>query len=323
MPSANSLHSLILSNDETYLCMKVIGLPSTVLRDLYTRMLLMRIVDNAVRTLHAQGFIPPSPSCRGREAAQVASAACIEVGKDFTLPYTLDLGVVLTIGMTPYEVFRSHLHSSSRLLQNGTTQEPSPSRLHWDYHKHNTITGPAPTATQILHAAGIAFACKLRRAPIVTVAYCCDATTAEADFLEGLHFAAQHQLPLVFICEQDWVQNAAETPAPSSCMRRFPLPAGIAYECVNGTDVEAVYTATRRAMQQVREGSGPYFLEMQVAHALPYASAPLTGDNDPLLGCQHKLQEQGAWDEQWAQQLTHRLTLEVERALADAIRDSR
>ncbi len=82
---------------------------ATLLKDLYARMLLTRIVDDYAWRMHAQGHIDFVASCRGHEAAQVGSAICIEVGKDFTLPYYRDLGVMLTIGMTPYEVFRNYL----------------------------------------------------------------------------------------------------------------------------------------------------------------------------------------------------------------------
>src|SRR5213080_452448 len=128
-------------------------------------MLLTRVVDDYAWRLY--GHVPNGllVSCRGHEAVQVGSAVCIEVGKDFTLPYYRDLGVVLTIGMTPCEVFRTYLHMQRSETEHGHThgsQERDPNKqqaiLHWGYHKHNMVTGPAPVATQILHAAGIAFA---------------------------------------------------------------------------------------------------------------------------------------------------------------------
>jgi len=148
---------------------------TTLIRDLYARMLLTRIVDDYAWRLYQGGRIEFIANCRGHEAAQVGSAICIEVGKDFTLPYYRDLGVVLTIGMTPYEVFRTYLlaHRQHSLIgeMDSHGAQHAPLR-HWGYHKHNTVTGPAPVATQLLHAAGIAFASKLRKAPVVTVAYC-------------------------------------------------------------------------------------------------------------------------------------------------------
>jgi len=80
--------------------MKKVSSSSNLIQDLYARMLLTRLVDECALSLQQQGYIRFVASSRGYEAAQVGSAICIEVGKDFTLPYYRDLGVVLTIGIT-------------------------------------------------------------------------------------------------------------------------------------------------------------------------------------------------------------------------------
>lgn len=269
-------------------------------RDLYARMLFTRIVDDYTWKLHTQGFIDFVASCRGHEAAQVGSAVCIEVGKDFTLPYYRDLGVVLTIGMTPHEVFRTYLQNRApNTDQRARGDTPF---HHWGYHKHNTVTGPAPVATQLLHAAGIAFASKLRQASVVTVAYCGDGATTEADFLEGLRFAALHQLPVIFICEQAFSQHpggqAQEirdlhtadlcsgsgpslssrqplyVPMSLSCLDSHTLPRGLTHQQIDGTDVVAVYQSMQAAMQHAREGHGPILLEVHVVRSLPNLHLP-------------------------------------------------
>jgi 2-oxoisovalerate dehydrogenase E1 component alpha subunit len=317
---------------------------SKVLRDIYTKMLLTRIVDDCVQELYTEGYIDFVSSCYGHEATQIASAVCIEVGQDFTLPYYRDLGVVLTLGMTPYEIFRTYLQSQ-RKPQTGTTPQTF---QHWGYQKHNTITGPAPVATQLLHAAGIAFASKLRKAAVVTIAYCGDDVTKDPDFVEGIQFATQHQLPVVFICEQDNEQfctpDSSGTLYLSSCLQDDMLPAGLTYQLVDSRDVIAVYTAMYQAMQQAREGHGPTLLEMAVARSHTHVSVSFphniaavgitqrspqasSASNagarlDPLLHCQYVLQERGIWDDEWASQLSTRMMMEVQRALQDALRDT-
>jgi 2-oxoisovalerate dehydrogenase E1 component alpha subunit len=311
--------------------------PSTsLLRDLYARMLLTRVVDEYSCALYEQGQVGFVASCCGHEAAQVASTICIEVGKDFTLPYYRDLGVVLTIGMTPYEVFRTYLQAHSRQTVGRDSVEPGEQMAfrqprthtisHWGYHKHNMVTGPGPVATQILHAAGIAFACKLRKAPVVTVAYCGDGATAEPDFLEGITFAAQHQLPVVFICEQDCSHSHTDISSLSPLLQNLTLPPGLEHCCIDGSDVITVYATMRAAMQYAREGRGPVLLEMCVhrtAPGQPYIShSSEEYPVDPLLRCQQLLEVQGMWDEQWATQLRTRIYAEVEQAMQDALRDA-
>lgn len=294
------------------------AVPSIALiQDLYARMLLARFVAEHAWKLYQEGSIGFVASSCGHEAAQVGSAICIERGTDFTLPYYRDLGVALTIGMTPYEVFRSYLQA--------TWEGNQPQ---WGYHKYNTVMGAAPVATQILHAAGIAFASKLRKAAAVTIAYCGDGATNEADFLEGLRFASQHQLPAVFICEQTCRQPD------------LSIPEGIVHTSIDGASVLAVYNATRAAIQRAREGQGPTLLEIDIFRLSPSSgldeqrsgesvedailSMPdISRSNDPLLHCRQLLQQLGGWDDAWARQLHAHLTGEIEQATQDALRDTR
>lgn len=313
-----------------------------MLRDLYTKMLLTRIVDSAlVKLLRAQlsrqGHIDDVVSCCGYEAAQIGSAVCIEIGTDFTLPYYRDLGVVLTIGMTAYEIFRSCLQSY-RALSNphSTGDDNAPNTLaaataspqYWGYHKHNTVTGSVPVATSLLHAAGIAFASKLRKAKVVTVAYCDETISDEADFREALEFAAQQQLPVIFICEHMCAPTGEDT--RSSCLQHYSLPKGLTYEHIDGTDIITTVNTMRHAMEYVRAGHGPMLIEMNIRSrpaeqddSVTLASALHIDDpSDPLAQCKRHLQMQGDWDEAWAHQLMLHLINEVEDAMHNALRDT-
>lgn len=283
-----------------------------LLREMYISMLLTRLVDESAWEASQQGHLGFVASCRGHEAAQVGSAVCIQVGQDFTLPYYRDLGVVLTVGMTPYEVFRTYLQTrppsdgQAQGREGGPSPAPPPVS-HWGYHKHNLVSGPAPVATQIMHAAGIAFACKLRRSSAVTVAYCGDGATAEADFREGISFAALHQLSAVFICEQECSDPQTSHP------RILALPSGLQHIWMDGADVLAVYTTMQEAMHRARSGGGPTLLELCVARA------GTIEDNDPLVRCERLLRTEGNWDEVWARDLEARLRREVEQALTDVL----
>jgi 2-oxoisovalerate dehydrogenase E1 component alpha subunit len=283
-----------------------------LLRDMYMHMLFARLVDEYAWEAAQRGCLGFVATCRGHEGAQVGSAVCIEIGRDFTLPYYRDLAVVLTIGMTVEEVFRTYLQTRQLPPSQVRTADfpalPQPV-LHWGYHKHNLVTGPAPVATQIMHAAGIAFACRLRKSSSVTVAYCGDGATAEPDFLEGITFAAHHQLPAIFICEQDCPDRRIST------LSTISLPAGLAHRCIDGSDVWVVYEAMQAAIQHARSGQGPTLLEVRVDRAVPGESLA----NDPLRRCEELLQAEHGWDENWGRELEMRLRKQVEQALADVL----
>ena len=280
-------------------------LPALFAKNLYERMLLTRLVNKYICQLHAEESTPSYDSCQGYEAAQIGSAICIEVGQDFTLPCTQDLGVVLTIGMTPYEVFRT-------FLDRGTIGNTS-QQAHWSYHKHNTVTGAAPVATQILHAAGIAFASKLRRANAVTIAYCNDDVVTEPDFLEGMRFSSQHKLPILFICEHGCQDGLTTT---TSCINKEQLPENLIHHMMSGVDVTQIYRTMQQAMQTTRAGRGPVLLEIFVTHL------STSQTQDPLLHHKQYLQTQGIWDETWATQLQARLQGEVGQAMQDVLSDT-
>src|SRR5437879_63312 len=166
-----------------------------------------------------------------------------------------------------------------------------------------------------MHAAGIAFACKLRKAAAVTIAYCGDGATAEPDFLEGVAFAVQHQLPAIFICEQT---SAISQPSPLAAL---PLPPNLAHRCLDGNDVLVVYTAMQEALHYVHTGRGPVLLEMHVTRLEPGEQAS-DAARDPLLRGRQLLQELDSWDTNWARELEQRLRGEVERALGDVLRNA-
>jgi len=287
------------------------SLSSIPLRALYARLLLTRLVDERIQALYQQGLVDTYASCQGHEAAQVGSAMCIKVGQDFTLPYYRDLGVVLTIGMTPYETIRTCLNTD---ITHDTRDVPDVQKqpLQWSYQKHNMVHGNARAATHILHAAGIAFASKLRKAVAVTVAYCGDGATQEPDFLEGIRFAAQQQLPVVFICEQE-CSTTYGTDMPS-CFET--LPTGLTHRRIDGMDAVKVYETMQDILAHVRTGIGPFVLELAVVR-----SSPLS-EHDTLARCKHVLQAQHLWDEEWATQLHTRLNNEIQQATHNALLDA-
>jgi pyruvate dehydrogenase E1 component alpha subunit len=159
----------------------------------------------------------------------------------------------------------------------------------------------------------------LRKAPVVTIAYCGDDVVEEADFLEGIRFSAHHALPIILICEHSCLSTSA---SKDSCLAKYTLPDTFTHFVTEGNDVLSVYETMQQAIQHTRMGKGPVLLEVFVS---PTVFPQEHGDEDrqdPLVFCKHLLQTQGAWDEVWATQLQTRLLTEVEQALRDARRDT-
>src|SRR5436190_17844550 len=148
-----------------------LGLDRDDLVGMYRTMLLARTLDQKIWGLNRMGKAAFVVSAQGHEGAQVGSAWAIRRRSDTNdpdpvLPYYRDLGVVLTLGMTPYEILLA-VFARAADPNSGGRQMPN----HWGSSEHNIITGSSPIATHIPHAAGIAMAAKLGRTDAVSVCY--------------------------------------------------------------------------------------------------------------------------------------------------------
>ncbi len=124
--------------------------------------------------------------------------------------------------------------------------------------------GSAPiVAGTISLAMGAALANKIRGNNAVAVVYFGDGATGEGVLGEAMNFAGLQQLPLLFICEN----NFYATHMPISEMRRkdtifeSALPYGIEAVREDGNHVLKVYETAKKGIEQCRNGSGPYFIE--------------------------------------------------------------
>jgi len=129
----------------------VLGLTDDDLVGMYRSILVARRLDQKIWGLNRMGKAAFVVSCQGHEGAQVGSAWAIRAGHDVVLPYYRDTGVVLTLGMTPYDVLLG-VFARADDPSSGGRQMPS----HWGSRRLNIITGSSPIATHLPHAAGFA-----------------------------------------------------------------------------------------------------------------------------------------------------------------------
>ncbi len=266
-----------------------LGLSDDDVVAIYRLMLLTRRLDERIWSLNRMGKAPFAISAQGHEGAQVASAwalrhaiphrplenadladpALLDETTDWVLPYYRDLGVVLTLGMTPEEVLFSVL-SKGEDPNSGGRQMPN----HWGSRRLGIISGSSPIATQLPHAAGLAMAARLRGTDQVTTCWFGDGAASKGDFHEGLNFAGIHRLPVVFICENNGYaisvpldeESAVDDIAQHAHSYRMP---GI---IVDGNDALDVYAATSEAVNRARRGGGPSLIECKTYRFLGHTS---------------------------------------------------
>lgn len=294
---------------------------------IYRLMLLTRALDERIVTLSHQGRIGISGSCRGHEAAQVASAWALRPGHDVVFPYYRDIGVALTLGLTPLDILLGALDKAGDPFS-GARQMP----FHFTSQKLRMPTPSTSIATQIPHAVGAALASRLRGADAITVTWFGDGATSKGDFHEAISFAAIHKLPVVLLCENNQyaisVPTSLQLPVPSVADRAAGY--GVPAERCDGMSVQETYAATRRAVEHARAGDGPSLVEAVVYRLGPHTSHDddsryRTRDEvaywearEPIGRLRGELQERGLLDPDADAALQADTRREIEDALAAA-----
>ena len=134
-----------------------LGLTDDDVLSMYRIAVMARLIDEAAFRQNRMGRAPFVVPVSGHEGCQIGTAWAMRRGTDIWLPYYRDLAVVLVAGMTPYEVFLG-IFSKADDPSSGGRQMPA----HWGSRRLGIITGSSPIATQVPHAAGIAYAVKYR-----------------------------------------------------------------------------------------------------------------------------------------------------------------
>jgi pyruvate dehydrogenase E1 component alpha subunit len=177
-------------------------------------------------------------------------------------------------------------------------------------------------------AVGLALADKLQGRERVTACFFGDGAVAEGEFHECMNLAALWQLPVLFCCENNLyamgtalARSHAETNL-SVRAASYRVPSWV----VDGMDVLAVERAAASAVESVRAGGGPHFLELQTyrfrAHSLFDPELYRTREEVeawkarcPILTFTVRLREQGIIDDALISKLEAEIAGEIDNAV--------
>jgi pyruvate dehydrogenase E1 component alpha subunit len=243
---------------------RVDGLDTDALLELHRSLVLLRTYDERSVVYHRQGRIGTYAIYRGHEAIQAGLVHALE-RRDWIFPSYRDSAIGLLRGLpasTVLQWWRGH-----------------PSGW-WNPEDVNVASICVPIATQVPHAAGLAWGLALKGSDAVAAVLFGDGATSEGAFHEGANIAAVVRAPLVLVCNNN--QWAISTPlsAQTAAARLSDKAVGYGMPAlrVDGHDVLAVYEAVREGVERARAGDGPTFVE-----AVTYRSAPHATADDPSL----------------------------------------
>jgi 2-oxoisovalerate dehydrogenase E1 component alpha subunit len=300
-------------------------IPEAELLVLYRWMVLERSLDERMVTLQRQGRIGFYIGAIGEEATVIGTVAALHP-QDWVFPSYREHGAALMRGL-PLTTFMANLFGNTGDIVHGR-QMP----CHETWAPGHFVSISSPIATQLTQAVGAAWAARIQGDDMVPIAFFGDGSTSAHDFHTGLNFAAVMKVPVIFACRNNgW---AISTPSASQTISETMAQKAIGYgmrgERIDGNDLVAVWTATRRARQRAAAGEGPTLLELVTyrmeGHSTsddPRAYRPAEvvepwKRKDPILRVQKLLMARGLLDEAGEALLREEVRRELLAALKEA-----
>jgi 2-oxoisovalerate dehydrogenase E1 component len=260
-----------------------LALTASQLVEFYRLMYASRRIDDREIMLKRQQKIFFQISAAGHEALQVAAGLALRPGYDWFVPYYRDRALCLTLGVTAEEMLLQAVGAADDPASGGR-QMPA----HWGSPALHIVSTSSSTATQVLHAVGVAEAGRyysrfpdaaakpagpgadyrafhdVRFESDEVVLTCIgEGATSQGEFWEALNTASNQKLPVIFCVEDNGyaisVPVEVNTPGGniSKLVANFP---NFYFAEVDGTDPEASYRAFAAAAEHCRAGKGPAFV---------------------------------------------------------------
>ena len=253
---------------------------------LYETMLKIRLVELKIEELYPQDEMKtPVHLCIGQEA--IAAGVCANLTKD-------DYAFSNHRGHGHYLAKGGDLKSMIAELyckETGCSKGRGGSMHLIDTSvgfmgSSSIVGGSIPIAT------GAALSSVLHKDKKVSVVFFGDAASEEGVLFESMNFAALKNLPVIYICENNFYSVCSHQSArQANCdISMRPKAFNIPSFQVDGTDVMEVYAASGKAVQAARSGKGPSFLECRAYRWRGHAGA-----GDPQKDSYRKQEEREEW----------------------------
>lgn len=232
---------------------------STIRRDQALRMLrTMRVVrqtsERIARLYPTDVMETPVHLCIGQEAVSAGLCAHLHDADQMLLGHRTH-GPALAKGL-PLPKLMAELF--------GRTTGCSHARggsMHVFDPEHGLPGSSAIVGGSIAVGVGAALSSKLQGADFISVSYFGDAATNAGVFFESMNFAALHELPVLFLCENNGLSNVMTLAEHSAHDIVSVVQPFMPVHRADGTDALSVFETAGDAVEFVRRERKPAFLE--------------------------------------------------------------
>jgi pyruvate dehydrogenase E1 component alpha subunit len=201
------------------------------------------------------GFLHLYP---GQEACVHGVMAAARPGHDYVITGYRDHVHAMLCGADPKEVM-AELYGK----ETGSSKGRGGSMHIFDGPKrfmggYALVGGPFPLAV------GMAKAIKMKGGDEISICFLGDAANNQGTFHESMNMASLWELPVLYVCENNLYGIGTRIDRSTAVVDQYKRVCGYNIPAVqtDGQDVEKVYEAARTAVEHVRSGKGPYFLEL-------------------------------------------------------------
>ncbi len=226
--------------------------------DLYYQMVLIRLVEEEAAKLYQQGKIGGFLHLYIGQEAVSTGLISARLPKDRVITAYRDHGVAINCGLSANEVVAELLGKAT-----GCSKGKGGS-MHMADVKKNFWGGHAIVGAHLPIASGLALGDKMQSSDAVTICMFGDGATNIGYFHEALNLSKVWNLNVLWVVEnnQYGMGTTIERASAVSEMRQKAEGYGMPNARVDGMDVMAVRQATLQAIEQIRAGGGPFFLEV-------------------------------------------------------------
>jgi pyruvate dehydrogenase E1 component alpha subunit len=288
----------------------------------YSDMMLWRKFEEKCAQLYGQQKIKGFCHLYIGQEAILAGAYSVVTNKDRVITAYRDHAHALACGISPGAVM-AELYGKATGCSAGKGGS-----MHMFSKEFNFFGGHGIVGGQIPLGAGIAFADQYRGEKQVTLCYMGDGALRQGALHETFNMAMMWKLPVIFICENNYYAMGTSLERSTNVREIYTMVEGydMPSMAVDGMSCEAVHEAMETAVNQARNGGGPYFLEIRTyryrGHSMSDPAKYRTKEEleeykskDPILGVKHRLvQDHGMQDADF-EAIDERIKQEVEDAV--------
>ena len=206
---------------------------------------------------------------RGHEAIQIATGQFLKPW-DYLSAYYRDDSILLSIGMTPYELMLQLMAKKKDPFSGGRSYYGHPSLR--DDDKPKIPHQSSATGMQAIPATGIALGMqykrqvKLTKRKAITVCSLGDASITEGEVAEAFQMAALRQLPIIYLVQDNgWdISAKAEEIRSQDAYQYIKGFKGIEAVRIDGSDYAASYSTMKDVISRCRKEQRPFLVQANV-----------------------------------------------------------